>query len=300
MKLPPTPSARQSASSLVLLLAATTLLSCSSTAGDDKASAQPSASPSALGPPQSETYPNAIVVMGHSGTTGAESDPDSPGTDARENSWATGDNPAVNSIYTRLLALNPAVQGHNTNLGVDGTNTDGLAAQVDQALALDPLPDLFMIQEVDNDIRCDGTDRDNYPHFAQNVTQALTRITEAAPDATVLLVSSPPGTVENYGAVAVELPGGKANNTGTGPCDLFSPSGKAVPAHWRYQEKVILGYQGQLADVCQKFPSCVYDGGALYRMPVTAEDFATNGNHLTIAGHAKQAELEWGVLGLDS
>jgi lysophospholipase L1-like esterase len=236
--------------------------------------------------------------MGHSGTTGYYSNPSSPGNDVTGNSWATGDNPAVNSIYSRLLALNPAVRGHSTNLGVDGSNTDDLGAQVDSVLALKPLPDLFMIQEVDNDMKCDGTDADNYPHFAETMSGLLTRITAKAPKATILLVSSPPGTVQNYGKVVSKLSVPKANNTGTGPCDLFSPSGKAVPAHWRYSEKVIQGYHAQLEAVCKQFPTCRYDGGALYRMVITAQDLAPDGQHLTIAGHRKQAELEWGILGL--
>ena len=153
------------------------------------------------------------MVLGHSGTTGADSDPAHPGTDARRNSWATGDNPAVNSVYTRLLALNPAVRGHNTNLGVDGSDTDDLGGQVDQALALTPVPALFMIQEVDNDMKCDGTDPDNYPHFARTLSGFLAKITAKAPDATILLVSSPPGTVQNYGEIVSRLPTPKAANT---------------------------------------------------------------------------------------
>ena len=237
------------------------------------------------------------MVLGHSGTTGAESDPAKPGTDAPQNSWATGDNPAVNSIYTRLLALNPAVRGHSNHLGRDGSNIDDLGAQVDSALALTPVPDLFMIQEVDNDMKCDGTDPRNYPQFGQTLSGILTKITGKAPKATILLVSSPPGTVDNYGKVAANLPDAKAANTGTGPCDLFGPTGQAVPAHWRYQEQVIQGYHAQLAAVCKRFPTCKYDGGALYRMVITAEDLAPDGSHLSIAGHRKQAALEWGILG---
>jgi hypothetical protein len=244
-------------------------------------------------------YPDAIVVLGHSGTTGADSDPAAPGTDARQNSWATGDNPEVNSIYSRLLARNPAIRGHNTNLGVDGSTLDELGPQVDHALALKPLPDLFMIQEVDNDMRCDGTDDVNYPLSARTLSEVLTRITSSAPTATVLLVSSPPGTVDNYGKVVADLPTAKATNTGTGPCDMFDPTGKAVPAHWAYQEKVILSYHHQLETTCAHFPTCQYDGGRLYRMPITAADLTEDGNHLTISGQRKQAELESKVLGLD-
>ena len=125
---------------VVLTTAAALLLSCSS---GDAPTAAPSRSPSGSGSgsaspspsavPTSSRYPNAIVVLGHSGTTGFNSDPSAQGADATQNSWATGDNPAVNSIYTRLLALNPAVRGHSTNVGVDGADIDDLGAQVDQS-----------------------------------------------------------------------------------------------------------------------------------------------------------------------
>lgn len=280
---------------VLLLLTAGGLAACSSSSGA-AANKHPPVAPTesvAL----SDRYPNAIVVLGHSGTTGYESDPAAPGTDARQNSWATGENPDVDSIYSRLLAVNPAVEGHASNFGVDGSTVDDLAPQVDQALALDPLPDLFMVQEVDNDMQCDGTDKDNYEPFAQTLTEQLTRITTAAPKATILLVSSPPGTVQNYGRVVSQHPGGVAANTGSGPCDMFDSSGAAVPPHWRYQEKVITGYHAQLAAVCKQFPTCVYDDGALYRMRITADDLADDYMHLSVSGHNKQAALEWGVLG---
>ena len=288
----------------VLAAVAVIVSACSASTGggtsvSPSATMSSSPAPSASTAPLSEKYPNAIVVLGHSGTTGYNSDPASPGTDTRANSWATGGNPAVQSIYQRLLAVNPAVAGHNTNLGMDGSDIGALGGQVDQALALDPVPDLFMIQEVDNDMQCDGTDKDNYEHFAQTLRTELTRITRAAPRAKILLVSSPPGTVQNYGEVVAGLPQGKANNTGSGPCDMFSPSGKAVASHWRYQETVIRTYQAKLRQVCKQFPSCTYDDGALYRMRITAEDLAPDGQHLSIAGHAKQAALEWRILGFD-
>lgn len=56
-----------------------------------------------------------IVVLGHSGATGYNSDPNNRSRDARENSWATGTNPAVDSVYLRLLRKNPDYRDHNYN-----------------------------------------------------------------------------------------------------------------------------------------------------------------------------------------
>jgi len=295
---------------LVVIGVAGSMTACSSSSGSG-ASTSPStspsgsssvASPSVSATPLSDKYPNSLVVLGHSGTTGYNSDPDAPGSDANKNSWATGDNPAVQSIYLRLLALNPAVAGHSTNLGVDGSDMEALATQVDQALALKPVPDLFMIQEVDVDFtrQCDSPDKGSYDRFAQTLATQLTRIEAASPRATILLVSSPPGTTENYGKVVATLPAAKEKNTGTGPCDLFDPTGKAVPAHWKYQDTLYRAFQSKLAEVCAKFRTCIYDGGALYAMKITADDLAPDGEHLSVAGLTKQAALEWKVLGLGS
>ena len=94
------------------------------TAGVEAGSGATTSPPTPVAAAPSSKYPNAIAVLGHSGATGYDSDPKRPRVDAEENSWATGDNPAVDSIYLRLLALNPAVRGHNTNLAVDGTGVD--------------------------------------------------------------------------------------------------------------------------------------------------------------------------------
>jgi hypothetical protein len=182
--------------------AAALLAACSSSAGGGPGAA--STSTPAPVAQASDKYPNSIVVLGHSGATGYDSDPKAPETDATQNSWATGDNPKIRSIYLRLLALNPAVRGHNTNLAVDGTGVGELAGQADKALATTPLPELFLIQSVDNDMRCDGTDADNYALFAAALTEVLKKITSGAPKAKILIVSSPWATVQNYGQVAAQ------------------------------------------------------------------------------------------------
>ena len=84
----------------------------------------------------------------------------------------------------------------------------------------------------------------------------------------------------------------------SGPCDLVSPEGDAVPAAWRYQAQIIRHYHAQLETVCSRFPTCRYDGGALYRMTITAADLAPDSMHLSVSGHRQQAALECRVLGL--
>ncbi|HYN32629.1 MAG TPA: hypothetical protein VES40_08395, partial [Ilumatobacteraceae bacterium] len=97
---------------------------CSSdaqTSATDQTSSTTEESTSATASATPTQWPNSMVVLGHSGATGWNSDPANPGTDAIQNSWATGDNPQVDSIYARALAQNPALEGNNFNLAVDGS-----------------------------------------------------------------------------------------------------------------------------------------------------------------------------------
>jgi hypothetical protein len=73
-------------------------------------------------------YPDSIVVIGHSGATGEDSDPTQPHVEIRANSWATGTNPAVHSVYQRIVANNPAIRGHNFNLDQGGATVEQLLA----------------------------------------------------------------------------------------------------------------------------------------------------------------------------
>ena len=119
----------------------------------------------ALSQTTAPTYPNSIVAIGHSGLTGYDSDRPRDPARWRHNSWATGDNPAVNSVYSRVLAKNPAVEGNNFNLAINGSNVASLLLQARKAVSLKPTPELFLVQSVDNDVACDGTDPRRYKPF---------------------------------------------------------------------------------------------------------------------------------------
>lgn len=82
----------------------------------------PTSSPDAPGAtPAADTRRlDSVAVLGHSGATGTQSDPDDPDRNATENSWATGTNPRVRSIYQRLLSTHPHLRGHHYNQAVNG------------------------------------------------------------------------------------------------------------------------------------------------------------------------------------
>src|SRR5205809_5971798 len=74
-------------------------------------------------------YPSSIASTGDS-ITRAFNTCSFPYIDCPQNSWSTGTSSTVNSIYLRLLALNPAISGHNSNRAVSGARMADLAGQM--------------------------------------------------------------------------------------------------------------------------------------------------------------------------
>ena len=158
---------------MTLALAALLLLTaCGADGSADTGSTLSSASAGRITPEL-----DSIAVLGHSIATGTMSDPGGSTRDAHENSWATGENPKVQSIYTRLLKNHPALEGHNYNAAINGANVENLEHEFQTLLEkADPLPDLIIIADFGNDMRCDGTDDANYGLYGQRLDHALTQI----------------------------------------------------------------------------------------------------------------------------
>ena len=111
--------------------------------------------------------PVGVIAIGHSGLTAENSDPERPHQPVLENSWATGTNPDVNSIYQRLIEVHPETEGHVANTAVGG----GASSQLDWpgplALRDVPTPELVIIQTIDNDLNSCPSTRPSR-HFGDN------------------------------------------------------------------------------------------------------------------------------------
>ncbi|WP_426562515.1 hypothetical protein ACPPVT_17595 [Angustibacter sp. McL0619] len=239
---------------------------------------------------------DSIAVLGHSGATGTMSDVHDVGRDAHENSWATGENPAVQSIYWRLLQTHPAMRGHNYDEAVNGTKVDALDGQLLTLLAeADPLPDVLLVQSIDNDMRCDGTDPQNYGPYGAALDEAISQMQTAIPGVQVFLVSQW-ATVAGWTTWAAHRQDLVTDNTGTGPCGVFDASGAVRPAGVQSMQEIVDTYWRTVVQVCSKHPGCYTDGGAEQAFTVTDRDLAADGNHLSIAGHHKFAAIAWRTL----
>jgi hypothetical protein len=251
-------------------------------------------------------YPNAIVIVGDGGAVGRASDPVHPFRDAPENSWATGTNPAVQSIYSRILAVNPAIQGHNVNLAQDGPTVAQFMAQVHKAIALNPKPDLVIVQIGDREVAsCDGQDATHYAAFGAGLSGVLKTLSNGLPNARILLVSpwggsygSSWGSFDSYARYLGGLDLGlRLGHAGHGICQFVdSPSGRVVPERVAYMKKTWAGYEAQKAAACAQFPRCRYDDGVAGRITVTADDIAKGGGYPSIQGNARLAAAEWAAM----
>jgi hypothetical protein len=246
----------------------------------------------------SAAYPSAVAVIGGTGTTGYGSDPAHPFQEARANSWATGTNAAVRSIYSRLLAVNPAVRGHAYNFGSHGVTVKDLPSQVHKALGRSTKPELVLVQIMENDIQCDGKDdAARFADYRATVTEALQTLAKGLPEARILAVSEW-GTLDSYITSVSSLGlGARLTHAGKGVCSIFAPgSGKVVPEHVAYIRRMDAGYDAAFKTACAAVAPCRYDGGAARRIVLKATDLSHRFDGLTIPGQAKLAAAEWRVL----
>ena len=258
-----------------------------------------SQSPGSVAPPATATgrpdHPIGVMAIGHSWMTGFQSDPTSPATDNAANSWATGSNPAVRSIYQRLLEARPETSGNVVNSARDAATSERLVEQATAGLSRLPYPALVIVQIVGNDLRCDGTDPEHYAEFRASVRRAVQTIVKASPQTSVLLIGDP-GRPAGYAAAIMALPSTPSAFIDTRPCYLFSANRTVNQAEVARVTGLLAAYEAQLARACQGISQCHTDGGAAARMAMHLEDYGEDHRHPSIAGHANIAAAEWPVV----
>jgi lysophospholipase L1-like esterase len=258
----------------------------------------PLAGPTArLAASHAPTYPSSMDALGGSVTVGFNTDCPDPWTDCPDNSWATGTNPAVDSVYLRLLALNPQLRDHNANDAESGTTMANLDQQAQNAVSRDA--ELVLIAMGTNDA-CGGRSvMTEVSVFRDEFTTAMDTLTAGLPGARVHVLSIPdlyqrwqsfhtiPRAVKAWRSIPF-CPTLLTHPTSNAPADVARRA--AVRAR-------VLDFNSVLARVCAEYPRCTTDGGAAFRAPVTAAEFSTHDYwHPNIAGQATLARLVWDTL----
>jgi hypothetical protein len=290
------------ARSLLLVTALTLTGACGET---DKADRKPiqatptvASSPTFVAPTTTDrqSRPVGLIALGHSGLTGAYSDPAFPHNDAWHNSWATGTAPSINSISQRMTAIRPETAAHVRNAAVDGSPAAALTDQAVQALETVAQPALAIIMTVDNDIRCDGTDANHIVEFGHSITDAIETILARSP-ATHILLLGQLGRPTTFAAAISHNSEAARTHAGDGPCDLFDTQLNIDRDNIVTITALVEMYETELDNVCAPFPQCHRDAGALAAFSDDIDDLVEGDwNHLTANGHSRLAATIWPIV----
>jgi lysophospholipase L1-like esterase len=249
----------------------------------------------ALAAPEKVGYPNSIAALGDSFTQARASrvvDQDAP-----ENSWATGTNPAVNSVYNRILTRNPAIAGRAFNDAVSGARVANLNTQVPQAISQHV--DLVTILIGANDICLAG-----FPGLINPVGEfhdvfeiSMARLTAGLPEARILVASIP--SVFRLWSVLHDDPAAQAAWAAWRWCPqmLANPTSLApADVERRAQvQKRFDGYNAAVAAVCAAYVHCRFDRGTLAGFAFEPRHLSLDYFHASVAGQAAAAEVMWGA-----
>ena len=157
-----------------------------------------------------------------------------------------------------------------------------------------PTPELVIIQSIDNDIKCDGTDPQNYAPFRQKLTAVMDSLTQDLPDADVFFISQW-ASVKDYDRTVMKID--PDHITGGGPCDPIDLGTRRLePKHEQYLQRLVAHYWRIVTGVCARYPTCRTDKGVMGTMRLVPADLASDMNHLSVAGHHKMAAMVWRAL----
>ena len=255
------------------------------------------------GTAQATKVPRTMAALGDSITRGFNTSgpgcPTGPSLDCPQNSWATGTNPAVDSVRERLDAISPQpLTAYND--AVSGARAVNLLSQAQTAAAQDP--DFVLIEIGANDA-C-ATTPTATATFREQVRSALQVLVAANKQVYIQLMSIP--DINNLRTIFTEPPdpnaigrwqafqvcqGLLANPLSTEPAD------EARREAFRTQ---VIAYNEALEEVCAEFKRCIWDDYAVFESEFTTADVATIANtptadyfHPSVAGQSRLAEAAW-------
>ena len=207
--------------------------------------------------------------------------------DCPTNSWSTGTNPAVNSQFQRIQAIDPGRHPVAFNDAVSGARAEHLLGQAQTAAAQDP--DYVTIEIGANDA-CRSSISAQTPTatFASQVRSALDALASQDPKVYIEMLSIP--DVNKLWALFTSPPNPDAllrwSAFNTCQALLANPlSTQQVDVDRRAAFRAqVIAYNGALEDVCAEFKRCRFDDNAVFNSSFTAADVATVRNTAGLPG----------------
>ena len=148
--------------------------------------------------------------------------------DTKSNTWASGTNPAVRSVYQRILEGHPQIAGNVTNAAEPGAPIARIEQQA-ISVASAHHPDLLLVQALDGDLVCPATQTDVRSYGQAVASLRLESVGETLPTTRVFIVTqygSPRTYAESLTPAQRSALGA---DMGTGPCAFLDAEGRLVP-----------------------------------------------------------------------
>lgn len=240
--------------------------------------------------------PDSMAATGASATT-AYNTCAIPGTNCPANSWSTGTNRTVNSLYLRIRAIHAEIEGNNFNDAVAGSKMARLQAQFE--VAVGQRVELVTVDMGSNDI-CTDTEAEmtSVASFTTSFRSALTLLTTRLPNVRIAVASIPNvhrlWRILHENAAAV-----RSWNEHTICQSMLANPTSLLRADAARRNRVLnhiaeLNLAGEA--VCAEYVNCRDDGGAAFGYAFEASEISTNDYfHPSIAGQAAFARTEWEV-----
>lgn len=245
------------------------------------------------------TYPNSMASMGDS-ITRAYNTGSTAFIDAPANSWSTGTSTTVNSLYSRILAVNSTMSGKNYNNAVTGAKMTDLVGQVTRTNSQNVEYVTILLGANDACTSSEST-MTSVANYRSQFETAMKNLTTGSPNAKIYVMSVP--NVYNLWSVLKGNASARATWSLLGICQsmLANPtSTKQTDANRR--ERVlqrVKDYNTQLAEVCALYTQCRFDNNAVFNTTFLASDVSTRDYfHPSVAGQAKLAQVAWDASGL--
>jgi lysophospholipase L1-like esterase len=204
--------------------------------------------------------------------------PTGPSLDCPKNSWSTGTNPAVDSQFQRIEAIDPGRNPVAFNDSRSGARAVDLPGQAQTAASQDP--DYVTVQIGANDA-CRSTIAQQTPTatFRDQVQAALDALVEGDPKVYIQMLSIPDINKLHTLFTSPPDPNALTRWSVFNVCQALlanplSTEQADVDRRAAFRAQVI-AYNGALAEVCAEFKRCLFDNNAVFNSSFTAADVAT-------------------------
>jgi lysophospholipase L1-like esterase len=238
------------------------------------------------GPP----LPNSMASTGDSITRAYDIDWLHLLADSPQYSWSTGYTGGVTSQYQRILALNPAISGHEYNDAKTGAKMADLDGQV---LAAATQGVQYLTVEMGANDLCSKTGMTPTATFQAQFDQALSDFTASNPTAKISVSSIP--NIYQLWSVQRNNPAAQATWKAFGICQSMLSS-----TNTEAQRQLVVSQESAdnkvLQTDCAARPSCRFDNYATYNFSFPAADVSTvDYFHPNLAGQNDLARISWGA-----